>query len=190
MRPAAARARSSPSRAAAIVAAVLLTLIGGAYYFTWEPAPLVAIRWRDGTTFDRRVEIERWFGLVRGRELEGRTVTYDLVDTRPANIQELLEQPEVEPAGNIDETTYAVPADVPYGSGGMWIGDRLPEARAYRVVPVVVAVCGLVIAYAVVKGIAARRKRALRLLAFLLGSRRPRFRRVDRRMVDRSKGQP
>ena len=187
--PAAASTRSSASRAATLVAAALLTLIGGAYYFTWEPAPLVAVRWRDGTTFDRRTQVERWFGLVRGRDLDGRTITYDLVDTRPANIRELLEQPEVEAAGDIDQTTYELPADVPYGVGGMWIGDRLPEARAYRVLPVVVAVCGLVIAYAVVKAIAARRKRTLRLLAFLLGSRRPRFRRADRR-VDSSRDQP
>ena len=172
-------------RAAAVLAAIVLALLGGAYYFTWEPAPLVAIRWREGTTFDRRTEVERWFGLVRGRDLDGRAVTYDLVDTRPANIQELLEQPEVEDAGDIDEATYEVPADVPYGRGGMWIGDRLPEARAYRVVPVVVAVCVLVIAYAVGGAIAVRRKRALRLLAFVLGSRRPRFQRADRQGVDR-----
>jgi len=187
--PAAASPRSSPSRAAALLAAALLALLGGAYHFTWEPAPLVAIRWREGTTFDRRTEVERWFGLVRGRDVDGRTVTYDLVDTRPANIQELLEQPEVEAAGDIDETTYAVPADVPYGRGGMWIGDRLPEVRAYRLVPVVVAVCGLIIAYAVAKGIAARRKRALRLLAFVVGSRRPRFQQADRQRLDRREDQ-
>ena len=186
--PAVARSRFSPSRAAALLAAALLALLAGAYYFTWEPAPLVAVRWREGTTFERRIEVERWFGLVRGRELEGRTVTYDLVDTRPANIQELLEQPEVEAAGDIDETTYAVPADVPYGRGGMWIGDRLPEARAYRVVPVVVALCGLVIAYAVAQAVAARRKRTLRLLAFVVGSRRPRFRRADQQHSDRREG--
>jgi hypothetical protein len=173
------------SRAAALLAVVLLALLGGAYYFTYEPAPHVTVRWREGATFDRRVDVERWFGLVRARDREGRTVSYDLVDTRPANIQELLEQPEVEAAGDIDETTYAVPADVPYGRGGMWIGDRLPEARAYRVVPVVVALCGLVIAYAVAKAIASRRKRALRLLAFVLGSRRPRFQRADRQRLDR-----
>ena len=63
------------------------------------------------------------------------------------------------------------------------------QVRAYRLVPVVVAVCGLIIAYAVAKGIAARRKRALRLLAFVVGSRRPRFQQADRQRLDRREDQ-
>ena len=173
------------SRAAALLAVVLLALLGGAYYFTYEPAPHVTIRWREGATFDRRLDVERWFGLVRARDREGRTVSYDLVDTRSANIRELLEQPEVEAAGYINDVTFTVPADVPYGRGWMWVGDRFPEARAYRVVPLIVVACGLVIAYAFVKEIAARRRRTLRLLAFLLGSRRPRFQGVGQPLPDR-----
>jgi len=188
--PAAARSRSAPSRAAARLAAVLLAVLGAAYYFTWEPAPVVGIRWREGTTLERRAYVERWFGLARARDHAGRAVTYDLVDTRPANIRELLEQPELETVGYMDGVTFTVPADAPYGRGGMWIGDRLPEARANRVVPVIVAVCALVIAYAVVRQIAARRRRTLRLLAFLVGTRRPRFQRAAAPLADSSGEQP
>jgi hypothetical protein len=164
------------SRTAALVGASVLALLGGTYYFTYEPAPQVTISWRESTTFDRRGDVERWFGLVRGRDREGRTVTYDLVDTRRENINELLEQPEVEAVGYIDPVTNTVPADAPYGRGWMWLGDRLPEARVYRVVPVIIAACCVVIAYAFAREIVARRRRMLRLLAFIVGSPRLRFR--------------
>jgi hypothetical protein len=176
---------SVASRTAALVAAALLALLGGAYYFTYEPAPQVMISWRESTTFDRKAELERWFGLVRARDREGLRVTYDLVDTRRENIDELLEQPEVEAVGYIDEVTNTVPADVPYGRGWMWIGDRLPVARVYALVPVIVAACCLVIAYAFAKEIVARRRRLLRLLAFVFGSRRPRFQSAGEQLPDR-----
>ena len=172
------------SRMAAFVAAVVLVLLAGAYYFTYEPAPQVTISWRESTTFDRRGDVERWFGLVRERDREERTVTYDLVDTRRENINELLEQPEVEAVGYIDHVTNTIPADAPYGRGWMWIGDRLPEARVYRVVPVIIAVCCLVIAYAFAYEIAARRRRVLRLLAFIVGSPRPGFQSARQRLPD------
>ena len=173
------------SRAALLLASAVLTLLGCAYYFTSEPAPLVIIKWREGTTSDRKAAVERWFGLVRARDPEGRAVTYDLVDTRRANINELLEQHEVEGVGYIDAATNTVSGNAAYGRGRMWLGDRLPVVRAYRVVPVIIAACSLVIAYAFAKEIVARRRRAQRLLAFLLGSRRPRFARAEPRLTDR-----
>jgi hypothetical protein len=169
------RTVSRRRRAAALTAAAVLALLGGTYYFTHEPAPHVMIRWREDATPERRAYIERFFGLVRARDPEGHAITYDLVNLQPENIEELLEQPEVAGSGYIDEATETVLADVPYGRGSMWIGDRLPEVRVYRVVPGIVAACGLVIAYALAKEIAARRRRMRRLLAFILGSRRPRF---------------
>ena len=183
--PPAARTHPSPNRAALRVAIALLTLLGCGYYFTWQPAPSVLIHWRQGTTPGRKAAIERWFGLVRARDAERRAVTYDLVDTRRANINELLEQPEVEAVGYIDSVRNTVAGDARRGRGGMWLGDRFSAVRAYRLVPGIIVACSVVIAYAFAKEIVAKRRRTLRLLAFVLGSRRPRFRRAEQRLRDR-----
>jgi hypothetical protein len=187
-----ARAVSTKARAAALTAAAVLALLGAAYYFTYEPAPQVTIRWREGVTSERRADVERRFGLVRARDPEGRAVAYDLVDTRPENVEELLEQPEVDDSGYAGGPAY-VSADLRYGRGGTWIGDRhvtSPELRIFRVVPVIVTACGLVIAYTLGRQMAARRHRIRRLLAFIVGSRRPRFRSAGARLGDRGGGRP
>src|SRR5688572_7082378 len=53
---------SVASRTAALVAAALLALLGGAYYFTYEPAPQVMISWRESTTFTGRPSSEAGSG--------------------------------------------------------------------------------------------------------------------------------
>jgi hypothetical protein len=179
------RSVSRTSRAAAGVAASILAAMGAAYHFTYEPAPEVAVRWQEGLTWDRRVDLERQFGLVRGRDVDEQTRTYDLVDIRTENIRALLEQPEIEDTGVIDRTTFTVPADARYGRGWMWVGNRWPAARKYRLVPVVLLACGAALAYGVANEIRARRKRVLRLLAFVLGSRRLRFEDTGERLADR-----
>lgn len=173
--PRRAKGASGRLRAAAGLAAIVLALIGGTYYATRQPAPQVFVFWTDGVTPEQRAWVERRFGLVRVREAEQGALSYDLVDLHPSNIQDLLERPEVERTGYIDERTYSVRADIPYGEGVMWIGDRVPELRMFPLVPTVVAACVVVIAYALAREIVARRKRVRRLLAFLVGSRRPRF---------------
>lgn len=176
-----AKGASARLRAAAVLAAIVLALIGGTYYVTRQPAPDVFVFWREGVAPEQRTWVERRFGLVRVREGEKGALAYDLVDLHPLNIQDLLERPEVERMGFIDDRTYAVPAQISYGEGSMWIADRVPELRIYPVVPSVVAACGLVIAYALVLEVTARGKRLRRRLAFVVGSRRPRFG-ADRRL--------
>jgi hypothetical protein len=155
------------------------------YYFTYEPAPQVSVAWDPQLTWDQRTAIERRHGLVRPRDQEGYALSYDLVDIRPANIQELLARPEVADTGIIDRRQGTIPADAPYGVGWMWMGNRLPVLRSRGVVPAIVLASTLVVVYALAKEILARRKRVLRLLAFLLGSRRPRFQNAGQRLADR-----
>ena len=145
-------ARSSRgTRVAGLLAAVVLVSLGAAYYATYERAPGVSIRWRDGVTPQRRAALEREFRLARGRNAEGRTITYDILDIRPRNIRALLEQAEVEDTGYIDRRTNNVPANAPFGRGGMWIGTRVPVLRTYGVVPAVVISSLLVLAWALIR---------------------------------------
>lgn len=178
--------RSGLRRLPAWSAAAVLTFLGAAFYFTREPAPFVMVRWREGATAERRADIERRFGLRHPRDPEGRSVMYDLVDTRPEHLQELLEQPEVERTGYIDEQSFTVPAEAPDGVGWMWAGDRLvisPELRIYRVVPAVVTLCALAIGFTVASVVVARRRRICRIAAFVSGWRRPRFGRAAHRLT-------
>lgn len=139
---------SAKSRIAGLIAALVLALLGAAYYVTWERAPGVSVRWREGVTPDRRAALERSFRLARSRDPEGRTITYDILDIRSSNIAALLAQPEVEDTGYIDRRTNAVPANAPFGRGGMWIGTRLPVLRIYGVVPAIVVTSLIVLAWA------------------------------------------
>jgi hypothetical protein len=139
------------SRVAGLLAALVLASLGAAYYVTYERAPGVSIRWRDGVTAERRAALEREFRLAQGRNAEGRTITYDILDVRSANISALLEQPEVEDTGYIDRRTNTVPANAPFGRGGMWIGTRVPVLRTYGVIPAVVITSVLVLAWALIR---------------------------------------
>jgi hypothetical protein len=145
------RDESRASRIAAATAAVVLAALGGAYYATSERAPAVAIRWREGVSEDRRVAIERQFRLRRPREPEGRSMLYDLVDIRSANIEGLLEQSEVEDTSRIDRHTLTIPANTAFGQGNMWVGNELFLLRTHGVVPAIVVTCLMVIAYPLIR---------------------------------------
>lgn len=168
--PSAAAPYAKVERAAAAVATLVLLALGIAYYLTYEPAPEVVIRWRDGTTWQRRATLERRFGLVQARDIADWTVWYDLVDIRPANIRSLAGQPEVAGTQGLDLETYSIPPDGPYGKGWMWIGPRLPILRHRGVVPVVVIVCVLTIGYVVVSEVRAQRERLLEIIDRLRAS--------------------
>jgi hypothetical protein len=142
---------SRASRIAGLIAATVLVAVAGAYYVTYERAPAVSIRWREGVTPERRAALERTFRLARAREPEGRTIIYDVLDIRSSNITALLDQPEVEDTGYIDRRTNNVPANAPFGRGGLWIGTRLPVLRIYGVVPVILVVSVVVLAWALLR---------------------------------------
>ena len=145
------RYRSRASRTAAALALSLLAALAGAYSSTSERAPAVAIRWREGVSADRRTALERQFRLRRAREPEGRSMLYDLVDIRSANIRALLERPEVEDTSRIDRHTHTIMADTAFGQGNMWIGNRLPILRTYGVTPAIVISCLVVLAYPLIR---------------------------------------
>ena len=149
------------------MAALLLLPLGIGYYLTYEPAPEVVITWREGTTWPRRADLERQFGLVRGRDIADWTVWYDLVDIRASNIKALVEQPEVAATQGLDLRTHTIPPDGPYGKGWMWIGSRLPMLRHRGTVPGVALACAIVIGYAIAKEVRAGRARLLSLIARL-----------------------
>jgi hypothetical protein len=139
------------SRISGGLSAFVLAALGIAYWWTCEPAFEVAIRWADGTSAARLSTLERRHGLESARTIGGGWVAYDLVDTRAANLQELLQQPEVQGGEPIDAATYQVPPDAPYGRGWMWIADRLPvspELRLFRLVPALITVCAMTLAAA------------------------------------------
>ncbi len=129
----------------------MLAVLALAYYLTYEPAPSVAIRWREAVDPARRADIERRFRLVRPHDEVGRTVSYDLLDTSAGNIRALLEQEEVEDSGRFDPRTHTVRPDAPYGTSWIWIGNRLPLLRIRWVTPGIVAVCAGILAYALVR---------------------------------------
>jgi hypothetical protein len=123
------RAPRTPLLVIATGALGVLLAFAGAYYLTHEPAPLVRVRWREGLSAERRAELEHRFLLVRPVPHEGRTMSYDLLDTRRSNVEALLRAPEVEDTAHIDRAEAVVPFDAPYGESWMWIGHRTPVVR-------------------------------------------------------------
>lgn len=123
----------TPLRVLVMAAACVLLAFAGAYYLTCEPAPLVRVRWRDGLAPERRAELEHRFLLVRPRPHEGRTLSYDLLDTRRSNVEALVRDPEVADTDHINRADGIVPFDAPYGESWMWIGHRTPVLRSLLV---------------------------------------------------------
>jgi len=124
------RVSRTPLVVLAAVAGCVLLAFAGAYYLTYEPAPLVRVRWREGVIAERRAELEHRFLLVRPVPHEGRTMSYDLLDTRESNIEALLGASEVEDTDHINRAEAIVPFDAPYGESWMWIGYRVPVVRS------------------------------------------------------------
>ena len=147
---------STAERAASVAAAAVLVVLAAAYSLTYEPAPSIDIRWREGVGPERRAAVERRFRLVRPHDEEGRTVSYDLLDTSTGNITSLLEQPEVEDSGRFDLRTRTVRPDAPYGTNWMWIGNRLPLLRIPGVTPVIVILCSGFLAWILIRRARAR----------------------------------
>jgi hypothetical protein len=146
----------SPMIAAGIAAAVLAAL-GATYWYTVEPAPAVKVRWREGLDPGQRTALERRLLLVSPIVTEGRTITYNLLDTRAANLQALVTADGVEDTSEIDRQRYTLPADVPYGTRWTWLAYRLPLVRTPGAIETLVGACLLVMAWAAVT--AARRAR-------------------------------
>ena len=72
-----------------VVAASVLLAFGVAYNLTYEPSARIGVRWRDGVTEQRRGVLDGRFRLVNGVST-GTSFRYDLLDTRPTNIEALI----------------------------------------------------------------------------------------------------
>jgi hypothetical protein len=123
---------------------MVLCALGAAYYLTCEPAPRVGILWRDGLPPERRAELERRL-LLAAPAAAGDRVRYDLLDTRPSNIEALVLERDISDTDGISRTEFMVPPDYEYGSSWMWVAHRLPILRVPGVVTTVVAICALVL---------------------------------------------
>src|SRR5689334_19090 len=77
----------------AVLAAVALAAIAATYWYTVEPAPAVKVRWRAGIGSEDRRAAERRYRLVAPIAAEGRSVTYNLLDTSAVNIDALISDP-------------------------------------------------------------------------------------------------
>lgn len=142
---------------AAGTVAVVLAVIAGTYWYTVEPAPAVKVRWRADVTDVHRQSLERRYRLVDPIASEGRTVTYNLLDTSTGNLEAIVGDPAVEDTGDIDRQRFAVAPDVPYGTRWMWVGDRLPVLRTPAVVPALVAAGALALGAIAVREVRRRR---------------------------------
>jgi len=149
-------------RVVGVIAACMLVAVGAAYYFTYEPAPRIAIRWPEGIEPARREELERRFLLVNPAPDRDR-VEYDLLDTSRANVEALVREPDVADTDRVSREGFTLPLDVPYGTSWMWIAHRTPVLRVSGVVGGIVAVCAAVLVAAVAAELRWRiRRRAVR----------------------------
>jgi hypothetical protein len=139
------------------MAACMLVALGTAYYFTYEPAPRIAVRWPPGIDAARRHQLERRFLLVNPAADRDRT-EYDLLDTSRTNIEALVREPDVADTDRVGRERFTVPLDVPYGTSWMWVAHRTPVLRTPGVVGGLAGACVL----ALVAGIAGELRRRLR----------------------------
>jgi hypothetical protein len=95
--------------AAWIVSAVLAW---GILSVAWPVGPIVHVRWQDGLTEARRVELEREFDLSKGALREGATWQYRLTDWSTANIRTLVEHAQVVDTHLLDRQRHQ-PQSVP-----------------------------------------------------------------------------
>ena len=104
-------------RAFALVAAI--ALVGSTAMRVAVPPPLaprVHVRWADGTSDVRRIELERRFALAEGQRRDDATWAYDLGEPSPAAVLALVSEPAVADTHYVDRRTGQVAADAPRGT--------------------------------------------------------------------------
>jgi hypothetical protein len=116
------------------------------------------VKWRAGVSEARRAELERRFLLVN-RTPAGDRFRYDLLDTRTANLEAIVDEPDIADTDGISRVDYRLPPDISYGQSWMWVRYRIPVLRAAGVVEAIVLACASVLALGVRRTIASRRRR-------------------------------
>lgn len=139
-------------------AASVLAALAIAYYLTYEPAPAIGVTWRAGLSEARRADLERRFLLVN-RTPAGDGFKYDLLDTRTATLQALVDESDIADTDGISRVHSRLPPDISYGQSWMWVRYRIPVLRAAGVVEAIVVACVCVLALGVRRMIASRRRR-------------------------------
>jgi hypothetical protein len=123
-----------------------------AHELTYQPAPAVRVRWRDGTADWRRIWLEHKYRLVDRAAPEGLSYSYVLMDTSRANIEALVRDPEAADTNDIDRHRFEVAWDTQSESlEWMSILDRTPGIRE----PAVRAILAAAFALAVIIGVGA-----------------------------------
>jgi len=101
-----------------------------AYTLTYEPAPAVHVRWRDGTADWRRTWLELKYRLADPEAPQGLSYAYVLFDTSQSNIKALVTDPEVADTNDIDRDKFEIPwARLQETRRLMWVADRIPVLR-------------------------------------------------------------
>ena len=135
-----------------IVGLAGLIAMRAAYDLTWEPAPGVRVRWRDGTTDARRAQLERKYRLEYPTAPEGLSFSYVLLDTSRRNIEALVKDPEAADTADIDRRRFEVPLEtMEYSRTIMWAADRVPGLRQPPVRWTVAAAFAAMVAVGAVK---------------------------------------
>ena len=127
-----------------------LAALAFAYWFTYEPAPSVRVRWRDHVTFDEQVSLERKYLLVNreGPHPDARrSFGYALLDTRRSNIEALVKDSAVFDTNDIEdeEGQFYVRLGTAYSDRWMWVAHRVPLLRYARVRWVLIAALALMV---------------------------------------------
>jgi hypothetical protein len=113
-----------------IIGIVGLVCLRQGYLLTYEPAPSVRVRWRDGTSDMRRRILEMKYRLAQPAAPEGLSYAYVLLDTSRRNIETMIKDPEVADTGDIDRKNFEVPWETAANTRTiMWAADRVPWLR-------------------------------------------------------------
>lgn len=110
-----------------------LAALAFAYWFTYEPAPGIRVRWRDHVSQELQESRERKYMLSNRRAPHPdapRSLAYDLLDTSRSNIEALVKDPAVYDTNDIDdEDAFQVRLGTAYGDEWLWVAHRTPLLR-------------------------------------------------------------